>query len=438
MKVLLVYPTNEKVNTKPSLGLMSIASILRDAGHQVKILEGDHKTVLGQWLKKSFFPDFIGFTCMTSMYKEIVLMRDYFHQWNIPLVFGGPHATVLPESLLNNPHDFVVVGEGEQIILKIVNDEVNPGIIQGILTQNLDILPFPSRDLVNPKYFRHSASLMASRGCPFNCSFCQPTLRKMFGKKTRRRTPWNVLEEICEVHQKYRVKTFEFFDDTFTADQNFVYDFCDLLMLGKTKVNWEILTRVDMLDHDLLKMMKTAGLKVIRLGIESGSQEILNSYSKGVTVEQSGEAMNLCNKLGIKVHGFFMLGAIDETKGSIQETKHFIENHEFDTIFIAVTTPMPGTRLYEQAKKEDCLLTDWRNVDYLGSLCTTVSPLNYDDTVVMKLKYLSNHEILDAKYDILKNFYLRKARNPAYLFSFIRKNSLGYTLKAIKNVLSGR
>lgn len=440
MKVLLIYPNKPQVATQPPLGLMYIAAVLRKAGHQPWILEGDAQGIRKYFEgKHELAPDFIGITCMSSMYHEIIKIRDYFHEWDVPLIFGGPHATILPDSLLegSGQHvaNYVVMGEGEKTILKIVNGEIchnGDQIIQGERIDDLDSLPFPARDLVNRRYLRHSVSILASRGCPFNCTFCQPTLRRIFGSKVKRRSVRNVIMEIQQCKHDFGIRDFEFFDDTFTADEQWVYDFCEDLLT--VHVTWKALSRVDMLNYDLLKAMKISGLTKLSLGIESGSQEILNSYQKGTTVNQNHRILEYCKQLGIKVHGFFMIGAIGETAESIQKTKDFIKNHEFDTIFVTVTTPTPCTRLYDQAEKEGRLLTDWRHFDLLGSLTTTTSPQNPDQAVPMKLNFLSSRDVLKARYNILKSFYLGKLRNPLYLIRFIKNNSLTYTWKAAKNI----
>lgn len=427
--------------TQPPLGLMYIASVLRKAGHEPRILEGDAESIRKQVESSSEpLPKYILITCMSSMYHEIIKMRDYFHRWEIPIIFGGPHATILPGSLLDPEKDlldFVVVGEGEKTILKIIDRRLTIDqnhIIHGELTEDLDELPFPARDLVNRKYLRHSVSMITSRGCPHNCSFCQPTLRKIFGSKPRRRSVGNVVQEMWECNHDFGVTDFEFFDDTFTSDKGWVYAFCEFLEHLKMRFTWKALSRVDMLDYPLLKAMKKAGLTKLSLGIESGSQKILNSYSKGVTIEQSHRILTICKELGIKVHGFFMIGALDETEGTIQETKRFIRAHTFDTIFVTVTTPTPCTRLYDQAEKEGRLKKNWKDFDLLGALTTTVHPKDPDQVVPLKLNYLSAEQILKARYEILRGFYLKKLRNPLYFWRFIRNNSLGYTLEAAKNI----
>jgi len=436
MKVLLVYPNLPAVATQPPLGLMYIASYLRAHGHEPRIIEGNAETIR----RARYDVDAIGITCMSSMYQEIIKMRDHFHfhQPDIPLIFGGVHATILPESLLCEDESFndcVVQGEGEISMLSILEGEL-PGksdqIIQGQTIQNLDSLPFPARDLVKEKYLKHSVSMLAARGCPFNCAFCQPTLRKVFGAKVRRRSVSNVLDEMCFCSTQFHVTDFEFFDDTFTADKNWIYEFCDQNYWRL--YSWKALSRVDMLDFDMLKRMKEAGLTKLSLGIESGSQEILNSYQKGISVEQAHQALEWCEQLGIKVHGFFMIGALEETKETIEETRSFIRAHKFDTIFITVTTPTPCTQLYERALKEGRLKVPWQQFHLLGSLTTTVHAKNLDQVVPMKLYHLAAEDVLRARYQILREFYLRKLRNPLYLWQFIRHNSLNYTWEAAKNV----
>jgi anaerobic magnesium-protoporphyrin IX monomethyl ester cyclase len=452
MKVLLIYPTQPAVATQPPLGLMYIASYLRAAGHQPKIIEGNAETIKKMQYYHPFARwdvDFIGITCMTSMYQEILKIRDHFHQYqpDIPLIFGGVHATILPESLLSEDGDFtdyVVQGEGERAMLSIVNGQISgSAILQGNRVENLDELPFPARDLVNKRYLKHSVSMLAARGCPFNCSFCQPTLRKLFGSRIRRRSAPNVIAEMMDSNQRFNVRNFEFFDDTFTADKNWVYDFCEELAVAQKAAEdsfwgipyiWKCLSRVDVLDYDLLKTMKSVGLTKLSLGIESGSQEILDSYQKGITIEQAHEVLKWCEQLKIKVHGFFMIGALDETDNTIMETRRFIRSHKFDTIFVTVTTPTPCTQLYDRAEKEGALRVPWEQFDLLGSLTTTVKPRSPEEAVPMIGYYLEPRQILKARYEILREFYMKKLRNPLYLWQFIRANSLEYGWEAAKNV----
>lgn len=417
---------------------MYIASVLRQAGHDPRIVEGTFENVIQQFnqLPLEWQPDFIGITCMTSQYHEIIEIRDYFHQLSIPFIFGGPHATVLPESLLTKeaPYDFVIQGEGEKTILKVIEGNVPAGVIQGERIESLDSLPFPARDLVPAHYFRNGrTSILASRGCPFNCAFCQPTLRKIFGEKIRRRNPSSIAREMTECNLQFGLDTFEFFDDTFTSDKDWVYDLCNQIQF--LHFNLEILTRVDMLDWDLLKRMKDVGLKRISLGIETGSQEILNSYGKGTTIKQNLEAVKMCNHLGIKVHGFFMVGALTETRQTIEETKRFLKQVDFETIFVTVTMPLPGTRLYDAAKAEQRLWLDWDQIDYLGSLTTTTKPSDIYRNCPMILKHLDGSDILNARYEILRSFYWQKVHDPFYLWHFIRQNGLAYTWHAAKHIL---
>lgn len=437
MKVLLVYPNQPAVATQPPLGLMYIASFLRAHGHEPRIIEGNAEEIK----RVRYDVDAIGITCMSSMYQEILKMRDYFHfhQEDIPLIFGGVHATILPKSLLSETGDFndyVVQGEGEKAMLSIINAQ-SPGksnqIIQGDPVQNLDTLPFPARDLVDKKYLKHSVSMLAARGCPFNCSFCQPTLRKLFGSRVRRRSVENVIKEMWQCWNEFGISDFEFFDDTFTSDKNWVYQFCEEMQHWNT-FTWKALSRVDMLDYDLLKRMKQAGLTKLSLGIESGSQEILNSYQKGITVEQAHLALEWCEQLGIKVHGFFMIGALDETDKTILETRKFIRAHKFDTVFVTVTTPTPCTQLYDRAEREGALRVPWQQFDLLGSLTTTVKPRSPEEAVPMIGYYLEPRQILKARYEILREFYMKKLRDPRYLWQFIRANSLKYSWEAAKNV----
>jgi radical SAM superfamily enzyme YgiQ (UPF0313 family) len=438
-KILLIYPNEPVIATKPPLGLMYVAASLRARGHKPMIIEGDANAIIKQFQARREYRDvdFIGFTGMTSMYKEIVKTRDYLHALDIPLIFGGPHATILPQSFLTEKEhlaDYVVQGEGEKTIVKIVEGEFpnHDMILQGEITENLDELPFPARDLVSKRYHKKSVSMFGSRGCPFNCAFCQPTVRKVFGAQVRRRSVENVVAEMMQCERQFGVTDFEFFDDTFTLNKAWVSDFCEKLRGGP--YTWEVNSRVDMIDSNILAMMKQAGLTRIRLGLESGNQAILNSYSKGTTVQQNYAAVEMCRKLRIKVHGYFMLGALDETLESMEDTRRLSRSRGIGTLFVAITTPMPETRLYYQAKQEGRLQADWKDFDILGNLTTTGSQAE-NTPVPMLLKHITPADVIRYRKKILREFYFRKMRNPVYLMKYLHENGWRYTWDAGKKLL---
>ncbi len=435
MKVLLVNPTKERLFEQPSLGLLYIAAALRKTGYRVKYIEGTGEALWSQIHEQLYsdLPEVIGFNVMSPMFNEVkTLIEEIKHEcWKgsgIPepmLIAGGAHATIMPETLLEIGFDYVIQGEGEKAIVELLAGN----IIKGIRTlhfnpiDDLDSLEFPARDLLPKKYLkRHAASIMASRGCPFNCSFCQPTLRTMFGSNVRKRSVWNVLEEINQCYIELGINYFEFFDDTFTADKNWVYAFCNNFPnhtpKGSEPIHWECLSRVNTIDESLLIAMKKAGCYRITFGVESGSQEILNFYRKGITVEQTKEAFKLSKKVGIHRHALFMLGAPIETQETIKETEQLIEEIKPDSIFISITTPLPFTDLWNDCQNAHIIQHDW-------------SEINYYHKPMIKLQFLNAEEIVKARKRILKNFYLH---HPGFVLKLLKARGWSYTKTAVRNL----
>ncbi|MCJ7631525.1 B12-binding domain-containing radical SAM protein, partial [Candidatus Bathyarchaeota archaeon] len=272
-------------------------------------------------------PDVVGFSVTTPIaergFKAAKMVREILPDSKI--VFCGPHATVDPIGTKEHA-DIVVMGEGEITMFNILKgieagNNVN-GMILGETVKNLDDLPFPDRKLVDmEKYPSHS--LMVSRGCPYNCLYCQPTQRKLFGNKVKFRSVSNVMNEIDWIISEFgRSKEFFFLDDTFIIDKDWMFDFCK--EIRKRKIGWMCITRVNMVDDKLLSAMASAGCVRIFYGVESGSQRILNFVRKGITINQTKNAFKLTHKNGILANAFLMVGTPTETKEDLKLTAKLI------------------------------------------------------------------------------------------------------------------
>lgn len=453
IKVLLIVPKFSRLFEEAPLGIMYIAAVIRQAGHKVELLDGSLTDLRENLIPKSFksgLPQVIGLTCTTLTYPLVMELADWIGESypDITIIIGGVHATIMPETLLEDKNiDYCVIGEGESTIIELLNyvekrsfgePRIFPAIeeIDGIAflqndkihfnslrapIDNLDSLPFPARDLLNKEYFKNRrTTIMASRGCPGNCSYCQPTLRTMFGNAVRRRSVQNVIDEMLEMYEKFDIRYFKFFDDTFTSDKAWVMDFCEKVVnnfKGK-HICLDCLTRVNSVDFEMLKAMKSAGFYVIDFGAESGSQRILNYYRKGTTVEQSIEACKLCKKSGIKSHTCLMIGAPIETMEDINATKKLIKKMNPDSICVSITTPMPHTAMWDECIKNGALSEDdWQKVaDYLqkwGGVCQNIS----------------ERELFKLKQEIQRNFWLRRMFNPKHIYNFMRYHDVHSALR---------
>ena len=315
---------------------------------------------------------------------------------NASTILFGQHPSARPEACLSNPNvDFVVIGEPENTILELTAAiEKKKGFekIKGIgylengkpvitsprpVIQDLDSLPFPARHLLPMKDYNIAVKenhlrgeirkpwtiIITSRGCPYNCIFCSNCI--VWGKKWRARSPDNVVEEIKQVIDKFHVEQIDFNDDNLTLDKKRMESICDLIIEKKLRFEWFTPNgiRADTLNEALLRKMKKAGCKKIRLAPESGVQRIVDQViKKNQELKSVEKAVILCKKVGIKVGCFFVIGLIGETKEDIEETIKFaykLRQLGADSFIFSIATPLYGTELYEQAKRSGFLREDF-------------------------------------------------------------------------------
>ena len=335
-------------------------------------------------------PDILGIYADCTMVDRAVAIADWAGSRNIPVIFGGPQPTVDPEYFIAHA-DIVVRGEAELLLKEIAENWRDKKLqnIGGIWWKNngevvknpqnynflqLDNLPFPARDLLPMRKYiynwsyldavdirKRGTTMMVSRGCPFSCSYCQPTLRQMFGNSVRLRSPGNVVAEISALKERYGIEGIFFHDDTLTADHHWLGEFCRTLLEKKVPVLWGCNSRVDTINECTLKNMYAAGLRVIHFGIESGSQRILDEiFSKKIKLDQSRSAVSLAKKIGIHAMGFFMLGAPTETAEEIKQTVSFARSLRLDEASFSLTTPLIGTDLHRMLLNSDKLKAQYQ------------------------------------------------------------------------------
>ena len=390
MRVLLINPSLHQATTGqykknvekqrgvyPPLGLLYIAAVLKKNNHQVEIIDIDIEGKNAENKLKETYqnlnPQMIGFYAMTWTYQQAKDLAKRFKQIDskIITVIGGPNVTCLPKySLEFGDFDFGVIGEGEKTIIELLNkiekrNNLKFNQISGLafkqdkkiiinparpLIRDLDTIPFPARHLLSPKkYFdvfsrkKQFATIMATRGCPFNCIFCDRKNR--MGQNWRVRSPENIYQEIKEIIDQYNIKEFMFFDDNLIVDKKWGLELCH--KLKPLKIIWECRNRVDLLDQEMLKAMKQAGCYRIRLGFESGDNRILKVLKKGITVEQSLKSAQLCKKIGIEIYGYFMIGAPTETPQTIQKTIDLALKINPSFAIFSKIILIPGSELFQ-------------------------------------------------------------------------------------------
>jgi len=420
LKFLLVNPNVFSFKAYP-LGLLYIASVLEREGHTVKLFDenyDDHLAFGGY--------DAVMFTCMTTMIDHTLQMSEEIRtkDKDIPIIFGGAHATILPETVVKHKNDYAVIGEGEETIKEFISNEFKP--VAGMYVQeprahitDLDSIPFPARHLLNPNYLKgHRDNMICSRGCPFGCSFCQPTLRMIFGSKVRVRSPQNIREEVEQMQDDHDIRLVIFHDDTMTFDKKWLKAVA--LELKNTGIRWECQSRVDTIDKPLVETMKQCGCKAIRFGVESGSQKILNVLHKGITVEQTRNAFKICHEVGMDTQAHIMVGNPHESKESIMQTKKLISEIKPTRLYVTITTPMPMTRL-------------WSDLDLEGTPWDKFNPSGQES--ILKLENFESKEVVQIRNNMMRRFWLKKAFSPYFLLKTLQTHSLEECFETLKHLL---
>jgi len=432
--------------SSPPIGLAYLASVLRD-GHDVKVLDA---SILGYSLNnvkrelKGFYPDVVGITSVTpsiyQAYQVAKIAKDVREDCKV--IVGGPHATFLPDQTLRECRyiDIIVRGEGEETIRELVEafEEGEWARVRGItfrkgnhiisneprpFIKDIDEIPFPSWDLLPMDkyqfYGQRYATMLTSRGCPFNCSFCASS--RLFGGFWRGRNPENVVEEIRILHEKFGIKNIEFIDDTFTLDQKRTERICDEIVREGLDISWGASSRVDTLSRGLVEKMRNAGCWILFLGIESGCQKILDAIGKRINIEQARKAVKIVKEAGIQVLGSFIIGFLQDTIETVNETIRFAKTLNLDYAEFSVLTPYPGTPIYEHAKKNNLLLTeDW-------SKYTGLEP-------TIKIEGVSGSKLKSLLQRAYLTFYL----TPKNIYNWLKNRQLTFiksALKALTNYL---
>ncbi|MBK5133374.1 radical SAM protein [Candidatus Bathyarchaeota archaeon] len=312
---------------------------------------------------------------------------------NTIIILYGQHPSARPKACLEHEEiDFVVIGEAENTVLELVNN-LKQGFsklekIKGLafirnnkvvitparpVIEDLDSLPLPARHLLPMNEYAIAVKenplrgvikkpwtiMITSRGCPFSCIFC--THHTVWGRKWRGRSPQNVVAEIEHLVKIYGIKQIDFLDDNMTLDRNRMERICDLIIKKGLHVEWFTPSgvRADTLDESLLRKMKKAGCKKIRLAPESGVQKIVDTIiKKNLDLKSVEKAVRICKKIGLKVGCFFVIGLIGETKDDIKATINFaykLRQLGADSFIFSIASPIYGTELYQQAKSKGYL-----------------------------------------------------------------------------------
>ncbi len=356
----------------PPLGMSWITSYLQSKGISTTLIDLQVSDNIIEHFLQTYKPRLIGIGGTTHTRYESFAIARYVKNFDpsILVLYGGSHATFTAEDTLKHIQDIdiVVRGEGELTTHRIADQVLNgttdlsniPGIsyrknstivhnpdVERI--QNLDVLPFPYRDPEAISRYNllldflnvPAASIISSRGCPVNCSFCSASA--MFGTKLTFRSPANVVDEIEILLKEFKYQGIKFFDSTLTLNRSHVEALCAEIQRRKLKFPWECEIRVNGMSRDLLQTMREAGCYYVDFGVETASQHLLNSMHKGITIDQVENVFKWTKALDIYTKVFFTFGHIGET---IEDARKTIEFMEKNARFISVAATGIGIRIY--------------------------------------------------------------------------------------------
>ena len=463
MKILLINPPFYRIigfyNRYFPLAITIIATVLKEAGHDVMVynaeLYNDPKNLDYSLLPRKypafldslndknnpvrnevkqtisdFHPDLVGISIYTtfaaSAFQTAKISKDLFP--SCPVVVGGPHATSKADEVLKIAPfiDFAIKGAGEGPIVQLVNELQgnNPQLssITGLsyrkdsqiihnperdFSKNTNDIPFPDRALLLHENLYSSEDMgliMSTYGCPYNCTFCASHIKKVIYRPVN-----DIIKEIKLVKEKYGTTQFTFKDDSFTLNKKRVYELCHELTKEKIKISWECNTRVNLIDEDLLKLMKKAGCNYIKIGIESGSEKILSKINKGITCEQSREAARILRQVGIHWSAYFLIGLLGETKEDMYKTLDFMYELKPDLALLGVYENFPGTQMFNEGIEKKIVKPDMNLDDFY----TTPPNLYYLNNPHVRSDVLYEEEFQVIEKDIKERFhkYNKSLRN---------------------------
>jgi radical SAM superfamily enzyme YgiQ (UPF0313 family) len=391
MKILFVYPNIVESPKDISTGLGIVAAVCKKSGHETALIDctfgiSDDKIIEKV---KEFKPSLAAVTTATNDFEHAVHIASLIKKTaDVPIIVGGFHPTISPEEAISKEcFDAICIGEGENAIIEFIarlerkkpvdsikniwvrkKENGQAKIIKNALrplVQELDKLPFPDRELFEyEKYLKWNhgtATFLTTRGCPFQCSYCiNHFLTKLYqggGRYIRFRSIDNLFKEIKEVLARYGVlvKNIEFYDDTFTLDENRIAEFCERYP-KEIGLPFNINARVNAVNLGLFNLLKKAGCVRVSIGIESGDDAIRNKVLKrNMSDEQIISTFRAAKEAGLKTYAFNMVGIPFETKESIRKTIELNKKCEPDYVGVSIFNAFKGTEIYEICRKNKWL-----------------------------------------------------------------------------------
>jgi radical SAM superfamily enzyme YgiQ (UPF0313 family) len=461
-KVYIVYPPISKEERYSSkigaaggnqipLGIFYLASYLRENNFDVAVTDGEAENLTNDDIIKrinTFLPNFVAISSTTVAFHRAVELARLIKHYNnsIKIILGGPHITSNVEHALSfDCFDYGVLREGEITLTELLNcllEGSNIKEVRGIAYRNgqnqiivtkqreyikdLDTLPFPAYDLIKninlyappPSNYKDLPviNIITSRGCPGLCTFCD---NNVFGRKYRQRSAENIFLEIKYLYDNYKIKEIAFVDDTLLITKKRLIKLFELLEFEGIHLPWTCMARINDVDYELLKYIKSKGCWHISFGIESGDEIILKTIKKQLSLEKVEQVISWCKILKIKTKGFFIIGHPGETITTIDKTIEFACKLNIDDVVATVNTPIPGTVQYAEIDKYGTAdITDWSQYNYWRP--------------VFVPKGLTSELLLRKHKEFYRRFYFRPRIILRYFKSFFGKGGWRRFISIVK------
>ncbi len=395
------------------LGLAYVAAALEKNGDQVEIYDN---YLLGRPIEevkveiRKRQPEIVGITCSSLTYSRCVEMTKAVKEIcpSCKVVVGGPHASYMPETLLqHNEVDFIVIGEGEEAMVKLVASILKgepksasatiPGVACKVAGEivttppqfisDLDTVPFPARHLLPMKMYdrilpyidvKPVDAMSILRGCPYQCAYCET--RELWGSSCRAFSPQRVVDEIKNMLENYGTKGIYFVGDNFTINKNRTIELCRKIKENKLDLKWTCETRADLVNKEVLSDMKSAGCQTIFFGTESGSERIQQKLGKNIDLQEVKRTFELTRQVGIKTATSFMLGIPGETIEDMHATFKFAKSLNADVCMFNIYIACPGSKLYDEVISQH--LYDQMDDNYLARVKTP----DFDYDMLVKIQ----------------------------------------------------
>lgn len=440
-RILLIYPPSPVLNREdrcqqptkdlivipplPPTDLMYLAAVAEKAGLDAKINDysqnGDYEADL-----KEFNPDYLVVNIATpTLEHDLDAVKKAKEICpNVVTIAKGAAFLTLADRIIkeHNELDFGILGEAENTLKEILEGKPKAEILGLYYKENnevkftgnrpfiedLDSLPFPARHLVDNNIYRRpdnnkvQATIKVSRGCPFHCFFCLAT--PVSGAKVRRRSPENIVAEIKECVEKYNIKNFLFWSDIFNIDKDWTMKLCQAIIDSGLKITWSANTRADTADLEMAEMMYKSGCRLVSIGVESGSQYMLEKMGKKITLNDVRRTVKVFKKAKIRIYNYFVIGLPWETEETVEETIKFAIELNSDFISFYTATPLPGSRFYDYALEHNLFdkETSFENAYYYPAVNT---------------HNLSRERVFELHKSAIKRFYLR----PLYILKMLSR-----------------